>query len=161
MLYPHLIPPKKKGLKKKDLKDPPLIHCGYIAEQEFLFGYARRHGLLQECEGDNKGETTLLKLDTMYAAVQAILSELQISSIPIRLPVVVTTDTGVRSIALYNNFSMKNIPPDEDVQKLARALGKEKEQPKWYFDANRWRWNQGRGTLSFSCVRTLLIPPSA
>jgi hypothetical protein len=105
VLYPHLIPPDKKGLKNQDLKNlqaPPLIHYGYIAEdsEEFLFEYACRHGLLQECEGDNEGETTLLKLDTIYAAVEAILSELQISSIPIR----------VRAIALYNNYSMKKNP---------------------------------------------------
>jgi hypothetical protein len=146
---------------KEGLKKPPLIHCGYVAEEEFLFGYARRHGLLHECLGENEGEIVLLERMTMYAAVKAILAELAISSIPIRLPVVVTNDGGTRVIALYNNYSMKRISPGEDVQKLARFLGKEQEHPKWYFDSIRWKWNQGRGILSFSHMRSLLILPFA
>jgi hypothetical protein len=144
VLYPHLIPPKKKDLKKQGLKKglqkPPLIHCGYVAEKEFLFGYARRHSLLQECPGENEGETVVLELDTMCAAVEAILTELKISSIPIRFPNVATDDGGTRVIALYSNYSMKKIPPNEDIQKFARFLGKEQELPQWYFDATHWRW---------------------
>jgi len=82
----------------------------------------------------------LLELDTMYTAVQAILTELKISSIPIRLPIIVTEAGGIRVIALYNNYSMKTVPPHEDIWELARFLGKEQEQPKWYFDATEWRW---------------------
>jgi len=135
VLYHHLIPSKKKGLQK-----PPLIHCGFIAEEEFLFPYARHHGLLQECPGENEGEMVLLELDTMYAAVKAILAELNISSIRIRLPHVVKKGGGTFIIALYNNYSRnKTRPPAEDVEKLAQFLGQ--EQPKWYFDATRWRWN--------------------
>ncbi|KAF5384054.1 hypothetical protein D9615_003142 [Tricholomella constricta] len=136
VLYHHLIPSNKKGLPK-----PPLIHCGYLAEQEFLFAYARQHGLSQECAGDYEGDIMLLKLDTMYAAVKAILEELKISSIRIRLPHVVKQGGGTRIIKLYSNYSMKRIPPTEDVEKLARFLGMEQEQPKWYFDAKKWRWS--------------------
>jgi hypothetical protein len=141
VLYQHLIPPNKKALKKKSLQGPPLIHCGYVAEEEFLFEYARRHDLLQECLGIHEGETVLLELDTMYAAVKSILTELKISSIPIRLPVVAAHGGVTRVIALYNNYSMENIPTGEDIQELARYLGKEQEQPRWYFDVTRWRWN--------------------
>jgi hypothetical protein len=106
VLYLHLIPPDKKSLKKKGLKKglkgPPLIHCGYIAEEEFFFKYTCHHGLLQECPGENEGDTVLLKLDIMYAAIEAILTELKISSIPIHLPVVVTNDGGTHIIALYS-----------------------------------------------------------
>jgi hypothetical protein len=136
VLYHHFIPSNKKGLQK-----PPLIRCGYIAEQEFLFSYARQHGLLQECPGDYEGDIILLKLDTMYAAVKAILAELKISSIRPRLPHVVKKGGGTRIIELYNNYSMNKIPLAEDVEKLARFLGMEQEQPKWYFDATRWMWN--------------------
>ena len=63
-LYPHLIPPKKLCLKKegvnKRLKKPPLIHCRYVADKEFLFDYARNHGLLRECPGKREGEMSLL-----------------------------------------------------------------------------------------------------
>jgi hypothetical protein len=72
-----LIPSNKKGLQK-----PPLIHCGYIGEEEFLFAYAPQHGLLQECPGEHEGEIVLLELDTMYAAVKAILAELIYPSSP-------------------------------------------------------------------------------
>ena len=109
-------------------------------EKELLFGYILHHGLLQECPGGNEGETVLLELDTMYTAVQAILTELKISSIPICLPIIVTEAGGIRVIALYNNYSMKTVPPHEDIWELARFLGKEQEQPKWYFDATEWRW---------------------
>ena len=112
-----------------------------IGFTEFLFAYARHHGLLQECVGDYEGEIMLLELDTMYAAVEAILAELNISSIRLHLPHVVEIGGGIRIIALYNNYSMNKIPPAEDVEKLARFLGNEQEQPKWYFDATRWRWN--------------------
>jgi len=79
----------------------------------------------------------------MYAAVNAILAELKISSIhpsPF-LPHVVKRGGGRRIIELYNNYSMNKTPLAEDVEKLARFLGKEQEQPKWYFDATRWMWN--------------------
>ena len=82
----------------------------------------------------------LLELVTMTAAVKAILTELGISSIRVHLPGVVTKDHIIRVIALCNNYSMKNVPLDEDVRKLARYLGQE-EQPKWYFDSTHWRWN--------------------
>ena len=144
-LYPHLIPPKKKTLKKggvkKRIKKPPLIHCGYVVDEEFLFEYARKHGLLRECPGEREGEMVLLKLVTMTAAVEAIFTELGLSSIPVCLPQVVTNDDVIVVIALYNNYSMKKRPTDEDVRKLAGFLGKEGEQPKWYFDISRWKWN--------------------
>ena len=144
-LYPHLIPPKKKTLKKggviKRFKKPPLIHCGYVADEEFLFEYARNHGLLRESPGEREGEMVLLKLVTMTATVEAIFTELGLSSIPVRLPQVVTNDDVILIIALYNNYSMDERPTDEDVRKLARFLGKEGEQPKWYFDITRWKWN--------------------
>jgi len=146
-LYLHLIPPKKKNLKKegvnKHLKKPPLIHCGYVADEEFLFEYARNHGLLRECPGEREGEMVLLKLVTMTATIEAIFTELGLSraSIPVRLPQVVTNDDVTLIIALYNNYSMKKRPTDEDVRKLAGFLGKEGEQLKWYFDVTRWKWN--------------------
>jgi hypothetical protein len=135
LLYWHLIPSNKKRLKK-----PPLIHYGYVAEKEFLIGYARRHGLLRECPGEYEGEIVLLELDTMYDSVKAILIELQISSIPVRLPFVVTKDGTTRIIALHNNYSMDRIPPNEDVENLARLLDQEEEGHKWYFDATKWKW---------------------
>jgi len=55
-------------------------------EEEFLIGYARHHGVLRECAGDYEGDIVMLKLETMRAAVKAILTELQISSVCIRLP---------------------------------------------------------------------------
>ena len=144
-LYPHLIPPRKKTLKKggvkKCIKKPPLIHCGYVVDEEFLFEYARNHGLLRECPGEREGEMVLLKLVTMTAAVEAIFTELGLSSISVCLPQVVTNDDVIVVIALYNNYSMKKRPIDEDVRKLAGFLGKEGEQPKWYFDISRWKWN--------------------
>lgn len=74
----------------------------------------------------------------MYAVVKAILPELKISSFRPRLPHVVKKGGGTRIIELYNNYSMNKIPLAEDVEKLARFLGMEQEQPKWYFDATRW-----------------------
>ena len=145
-LYPHLIPPRKKSLKKegvnKRLMKPPLIHCGFVVDEESLFEYARNHGLLQEYPGEREGEMFLLKLDTMTATFKAIFTELGISSIPVRFPAVVTDDDFVLIIALYNNYSMNKRPTDEDAWKLARFLGKEGEQlePKWYFDSTHWRW---------------------
>jgi len=136
MLHRHFIPSNKKGVQR-----PPLIHYGYIAEEEFLFAYARHHGLLHECDGNYEGEIMLLKLDTMYAAMKAILAELKISSIRLHLPHVVGIGGSTRIIALYSNYSMNKIPPAEDVEKLVQFLGKEQEQPKWYFDATRWKWN--------------------
>ena len=146
-LYPHLIPPRKKSLKKegvnKRLMKPPLIHCGFVVDEESLFEYARNHGLLHECPGEREGEVFLLKLDTMTATFKAIFTELGLSSIPVRssFPLVVTDDDFVYIIALYNNYSMKKRPTDEDVRKLAGFLGKEGEQPKWYFDSTHWRWH--------------------
>jgi hypothetical protein len=144
-LYPHLIPPKKKTLKKegvnKHLKKLPLIYCGYVADEEFLFEYTCNHGLLWECPGECEGEMVLLKLVTMTATVEAIFTELGLSSITVRLPQVVTNDDVTLIIALYNNYSMKKRPTDEHVRKLAGFLGKEGEQPKWYFDVTRWKWN--------------------
>jgi hypothetical protein len=90
-LYPHLIPSKKEGVNKH-LKKSPLIHCGYVADKEFLFEYARNHGLLRECPGEREEEMVLLKLVTMTATVEAIFTELGLSSIPVRLPQVVTND---------------------------------------------------------------------
>lgn len=52
-------------------------------EEEFLIGYARHHGVLRECAGDYEGDIVMLKLETMRAAVKAILT---ISSVRIRLP---------------------------------------------------------------------------
>jgi hypothetical protein len=112
-----------------------------VADEEFLFEYARNHGLLRECPGEREGEMVLLKLVTMTATVEAIFTELGLSSIPVRLPQVVTNDDVTLIIALYNNYSMKKRPTDEDVRKLAGFLGKEGEQPKWYFDVTRWKWN--------------------
>ena len=83
----------------------------------------------------------LLKLVTMTATIKAIFTELGLSSIPVHLPQVVTNDDVTLIIALYNNYSMKKRPTDEDVWKLAGFLGKEGEQPKWYFDVTRWKWN--------------------
>jgi hypothetical protein len=110
---------------------------------EFLVAYARDHGLLRECHGDYEGEIMLLQLDTMCAAVKAILAELKISSISPRLPHVIKKGGGTYIIELYNNYSMDKIPPAEDVEKLARFLGKEQEQPQWYFDSTRWMWKTG------------------
>jgi hypothetical protein len=145
-LYPHLIPHKRKTLNKKEgvtkrLKKPPLLHCGYVADKKFLFEYARNHGLFRECPGEREGEMFVLKLATMTAAVKAIFAELGLSSIPVRLPRAVTNNDVKFVIALYNNYSMKERPTDGDVRKLAAFLGKEGEQPKWYFDVTRWRWN--------------------
>jgi len=114
-----------------------------VADEEFLFEYARNHGLLRECPGEREGEMVLLKLVTMTATIEAIFTELGLSraSIPVRLPQVVTNDDVTLIIALYNNYSMKKRPTDEDVRKLAGFLGKEGEQLKWYFDVTRWKWN--------------------
>ena len=65
----------------------------------------------------------------MTAAVKAIFTELGLSSIPVRLPQVVTNDGLTIIIALYNNYSMKKRHTDEDARKLAGFLGKEGEQP--------------------------------
>jgi hypothetical protein len=142
-LYLHLIPPRKKTIKKegvnKHLKKLPLIHC--MADEEFLFKYAHNQGLLRECPGERKGEMVLLKLVTMTATVKAIFTELRLSSIPVRLPQVVTNDDVILIIALYNNYSMNKRPTDKDFWKLAGFLGKEGEQPNWYFDVTRWKWN--------------------
>jgi hypothetical protein len=145
-LYGHLIPHKKKTSNKKEgvtkrLKKPPLLHCGYVADQKFLFEYARNHGLLRECPGEREGEMVVLELVTMTAAVKAIFTELGLSSIPVRLPQVVTNNDLTLIIALYTNYSMNKKPADEDVRKLAGFLGREGEQPKWYFDVARWRWH--------------------
>ena len=84
----------------------------------------------------------MMPLETMYNAVKAILAELEISSFRPHLPHVVKKGGGTRLIELYTTYSMKKIPPAEDIEKLARfLLGNEQEQPKWYFDATRWRWN--------------------
>ena len=64
VLYHYLIPSNNKGLQKL-----PLIHCGYLAEEEFLFVYARQHGLLRECTGDYQGDIVPLELDTIFAAI--------------------------------------------------------------------------------------------
>jgi hypothetical protein len=50
-----------------------LIHYGFIADREFLIPYARDHGLLVECTEDFEGEIIVMPLETMYAAVKAIL----------------------------------------------------------------------------------------
>jgi hypothetical protein len=63
----------------------------------------------------------------MYVAVKSIFTELKISSIPIHLLVVATHGDVTRLIALYNNYSMENIPNGKDIQELARYLGKEQE----------------------------------
>ena len=123
-LYHHLIPSNKKGLQK-----PLLIHCGYIAKEEFLFAYTRRYGQLQECPGNYEGEIILLKLDTMYAAVNAIMAELKFFSIRPHLPYDIENGGGTRIVAFYNNYSMNTILLAEAVEKLAQFLGKEQEQP--------------------------------
>jgi hypothetical protein len=144
-LYLHLIPPKEKTLKKegvnKHLKKPPLIHCGYVVDKEFLFKYACNHGLLQECPGECEEEMVLLKLVTMTVTVEAIFTELRLSSIPVCLPQVVMNDDVTLIIVLYNNYSMKKRPTDKDGWKLAGFWGKEGEQHKWYFDVTCWKWN--------------------
>jgi hypothetical protein len=53
----------------------------------------------------------------------------------------VTKGGGTRIVTLYNNHSMKKFPLGEDVEMLARFLGKEQEQPKWYFGATSWMWH--------------------
>ena len=109
-------------------------------KEEFLGVCARNHGVLHECPGEDEGEFDVLRPDTMYAAVKAILAELKISSIRPHLPHVVKKGGATHIIALYDNYSMDKIPPIEDVEKLARFSGKEQEQPMWYFDVVRWKW---------------------
>ena len=106
-------------------------------EEEFLVTYARDHGLLEECPG----EFVLIPLEKMYAAVKAILVELKVSSIRPRLFHVVKKAVEHVLLSFITNYSMKKIPLAEEVEKLARLLGNEQEQPERYFDATRWRWN--------------------
>jgi len=112
-----------------------------MAKREFFFGYARDHGLIQEGlqleeEGEG-GVPVVMVYDTLVVSIRAILAELQISSIPIRLEYTITRDAGTLFITLCSNYSMKRMPPVEDVQKLARFLGQE---PMWCFDSTHWRW---------------------
>jgi hypothetical protein len=81
-----------------------------------------------------------MELQTMYKSTKAIFEELQITSIPIRLKTVVAKGHFRSAIELYNNYSIRDKPPDEDIKKLARFFGKEEEGPTWYFSAKKWRW---------------------
>jgi hypothetical protein len=86
----------------------------------------------------------VLVYNTLRASIEAILGELQISSIRIRITHTLTPDLGALFISLCSNYSMKRMPPVEDVEKLAQFLGQE---PMWCFDTTHWRWTQVRCML--------------
>src|SRR3984957_12679033 len=97
-----------------------------MAKREFFFGYARDHGLIQEGlqleeEGEG-GVPVVMVYDTLVVYIRAILAELQISSIPIRLQYTITRHAGTLFIALCSNYSMKRSPPIEDLQKPDKSV---------------------------------------
>lgn len=107
---------------KKRVQTPPLIHVGMLRMRSFWLICSRARG----CDGIPwriRGRNPCHG-SRIYAAVKIILAELQISSFRPCLSHVVKKGGGTFIIELYNNYY-------EDIERLARFLCNEQEQPKW------------------------------
>ncbi|OBZ69226.1 hypothetical protein A0H81_10938 [Grifola frondosa] len=147
-----------KGQKLK----PPRLHYGWPVRVDFLMEYAQQHGLEVIYPGDFADDPDIFEdeadrleneaehgdpidmLATMRAALQHIVGchGLQFPENALRVSsTILEAYDDMMIVSLYTNFTLYNVPPDDVIETLGRALGVI-EQPKWYLDIARWHWKE-------------------
>ncbi|OBZ69147.1 hypothetical protein A0H81_10939 [Grifola frondosa] len=151
-----LVPSKKQKL------NPPMLHYGWAVRIDFLMEYAQQHGLevkepddfaddpdIFEDEEDRKEYEAergdpIDMLATMRAALRHIVGchGLQFPDNALQVvPSVSRAYKDMMIVSLYTNFTLYDVPPEDVIDTLGRALGVD-EQPKWYLDVARWHWEE-------------------
>ncbi|KAH9947998.1 hypothetical protein B0H21DRAFT_286620 [Amylocystis lapponica] len=146
---------------------PPHMHYGWVLKPEPLLEFAEQHDLLfrfSEPESDEDDEElgenkrpeprrqlspselrsakTLLVEERVFTMSQSLPElTLSLSPKPPKSLRIVTGHNANRSavLSLYSNYDLPNIPSDEFINKLAKAMGYT-EKPRWFLDGSRVTW---------------------
>ncbi|KAL6300997.1 hypothetical protein BKA93DRAFT_930569 [Sparassis latifolia] len=156
-----LIPTSKSRLK------PPVMHCGWVANESLLLEYAREHKIpilrraklkdTLDIDGEDEFDeemNTVVPIDSvdpredrmayvflLNDALSRIVQELNIPW-PLRL-LSLTRPMAAGCpliISLFTNYHLAKAPRSTAIEALRMKLH-ETEQPKWFLDSSDWRWS--------------------
>ncbi|EPS94828.1 hypothetical protein FOMPIDRAFT_100849 [Fomitopsis schrenkii] len=121
----------------------PRMHYGWVAPQEMLLDYAKKHKLLFPSKSRQFLPRTLSRALNGMIRIGGV-AEIGIDFLTIKKSPVQMKDGRLTIIvSVYTNYDLKRVdlPSDECIEEIGQCLGME-EPPKWYADCERWHWEE-------------------